>query len=112
MCVMLYCTGVSDMAYGSGPHVVAMTTVGGLYSWGHHSYGQLGLGAIINSGQVTVPRLIEGPLGGVKVTQVACGGQHTLALTSTGEVKGCLLHKLSCETSDTVFAVGICLGIQ
>lgn len=78
------------MVYGSGPHVVAMTTAGSLYSWGHDIYGQLGLGAgIINSSQGSIPKLVEGLLGGVKVTQVACGGQHTLALTSAGQVKGC-----------------------
>ena len=99
------------MAYGSGPHVVAMTTNGGLYSWGHHSYGQLGLGTVVNSGQVTVPRPIEGPLSGVKVTQVACGGQHTLALTAAGEVR-----VITCKTSivseyNIFVAVGVCLGL-
>lgn len=104
--------GVTDMAYGSGPHVVAMTTDGGLYSWGHHSYGQLGLGAVVNSGQVTVPRLIEGSLSGVKVSQVACGGQHTLALTAAGEVRGHHLYNLRCEHAIRLtLLLGVCLGL-
>ena len=75
------------MAYGSGPHVVAMTTSGSLYSWGQDIYGQLGR-MIVNPGQGTKPQIIEGPLESVRITQVACGGQHTLALTADGQVKG------------------------
>lgn len=81
-------TGISDVAFGSGPHVVAMTTDGKLYSWGHDGYGQLGLGIFMTTSQGTVPRLIRGDLERLKVTQVACGGHHTLVLTVTQEVKG------------------------
>ncbi len=87
MCANLYYyVGVVDITYGSGPHVVAMAASGELYSWGHDSYGQLGLGVVINTSQGTVPRLITGELEGVRVTQVACGGHHTLALTAQGQV--------------------------
>ena len=34
--------GVSGFAYGSGPHVLAFTQAGELYSWGHNGYSQLG----------------------------------------------------------------------
>ena len=66
--------------------MVAMTTSGEVHSWGHDIYGQLGLGALINTSQGTVPRQVGGPLEGVRVTQVACGGHHSLALTAEGKV--------------------------
>lgn len=65
--------------------MVAVISTGELYSWGHDGYGQLGLGVVINQG--TVPRLIRGELETVRVTQVACGGHHTLALTLIGQVR-------------------------
>jgi hypothetical protein len=36
---------VSGFAYGSGPHVLAFTEAGDLYSWGHNGYCQLGNGS-------------------------------------------------------------------
>ena len=86
--MVLLSPGVVDIAYGSGPHVVAMTTAGELHSWGHDSYGQLGLGVLINTSQGTIPRRIRGELEGVRVAHVACGGHHTLALTAEGQVSG------------------------
>ncbi|XP_033122621.1 RCC1 and BTB domain-containing protein 1-like isoform X2 [Anneissia japonica] len=77
--------GVVDMAFGSGPHVVAVTGDGQIYSWGHNGYCQLGNGCT-NSG--LSPKLISntGNLGSCKVTQIACGSHHTLALTEMGEM--------------------------
>ena len=34
--------GVVSLAYGSGPHVLALTYTGEVYAWGHNTYGQLG----------------------------------------------------------------------
>ncbi len=72
--------------YGSGPHVVAVTTNGQLYTWGHNGYGQLGQGISITIGQGCTPGRVRGVLDSVRVTKVACGGHHTLALTQGGEV--------------------------
>jgi alpha-tubulin suppressor-like RCC1 family protein len=36
---------VAGFAYGSGPHVLAFTESGDLYSWGHNGYCQLGNGS-------------------------------------------------------------------
>ena len=36
---------VLGFAYGSGPHVLAFTESGELYSWGHNGYCQLGNGS-------------------------------------------------------------------
>ena len=55
---------------------------GDLYSWGHGGYGQLGHADIDKS----APVLVKSNLGDRKVTQVACGSYHSLALTANGEV--------------------------
>ena len=44
-------------AYGSGPHVLAYTEAGDLFSWGHNGYCQLGNGST-NQEQRTIIRTI------------------------------------------------------
>ncbi|CAI7994404.1 RCC1 and BTB domain-containing protein 2 [Geodia barretti] len=78
--------GIVHLAYGSGPHVVALTSSGDIYSWGHNGYGQLGLGASVTTGQGTIPRKLSGSFSGVKIASVSCGGHHTVAVTASGEV--------------------------
>eukprot|EP00795_Rhopilema_esculentum_P016567 gene16567-7990_t len=92
-----------DFAYGSGPHVLAVTgslcsrnfallyedfsliiDSGDIYSWGHGGYGQLGHGTC----EKTIPVLIKTCFGDRKVLQAACGSYHSIALTSNGEVYG------------------------
>lgn len=80
-------TGVSQFVFGSGPHVIAITRDGELYSWGHNGYGQLGQGVSITVGHCSMPEKIQGALAGIKIDKVACGGHHTLALTQEGQVK-------------------------
>ena len=82
--------GITDLAYGSGPHVVVITSDGRLFSWGHNGYGQLGQGLAVTNGHVSFPIKIEGPLDGIPVAMVACGGHHTLALSREGNVR--LMH--------------------
>ncbi|KAM3585280.1 uncharacterized protein V6R79_012788 [Siganus canaliculatus] len=69
------------LSYGSGPHVVLATDEGQVFAWGHNGYNQLGNGTSI---QRMSPVLVN--LQNKKVTQVACGSHHTLALTDDGEV--------------------------
>lgn len=83
----LFFAGISDLAYGSGPHVVVVTGDGRLFSWGHNGYGQLGQGLAVTNGHISLPIKIEGPLDGVPVAKVACGGHHTLALSREGNVR-------------------------
>ena len=79
------------LTFGSGPHVLALTAQGELYSWGHNGYGQLGLGASpFTTGQGSFPQRINGGLLGVQIASVACGGHHTLALSVEGEVCVCV----------------------
>lgn len=77
---------VTEFVYGSGPHVIAITSQGELYSWGHNGYGQLGQGVSITIGHGCTPERIQGSLSGVRIVKVACGGHHTLALTQEGQV--------------------------
>ena len=55
---------------------------GQVYGWGGNSYSQVGLAS---SSSVQVPTLVGGALSGKTVTKIACGGNHSLALVSSGE---------------------------
>lgn len=54
-----------------------------MYSWGKNKYGQLGQGETLEE-YIIFPKIIEGPLYQVKIDMVACGWQHTLAITMNG----------------------------
>ena len=67
--------------------MLALTSEGELYSWGHNGYGQLGLAGSPTIGNSWgCPQKITGGLSGVRIIKVACGGHHTLALGTDGEV--------------------------
>ncbi|KAK8382123.1 hypothetical protein O3P69_015233 [Scylla paramamosain] len=74
---------VKGIAYGSGPHVLAYTESGELYSWGHNGYCQLGNGS---TNQGLTPYLVTTHLHNKRVTRIAAGSHHSLALTEEGEV--------------------------
>ncbi|XP_028401889.1 RCC1 and BTB domain-containing protein 1-like [Dendronephthya gigantea] len=74
---------ITSFSFGSAPHVLALTGSGQVYGWGGNSYSQVGLAS---SSSVQAPTLIGGALSGKTVTKIACGGNHSLALISTGEV--------------------------
>jgi len=63
-------------------HTAALTDDGRLFTWGLGKDGRLGLGTTESH---HVPRAVEFSRG-VAITQVACGGLHTAALTSDGQV--------------------------
>ncbi|XP_041357060.1 RCC1 and BTB domain-containing protein 1-like [Gigantopelta aegis] len=74
---------IADIAFGSGPHVLAVSGSGEVFSWGHNGYCQLGNGG---SNQGFLPALVTTNLQGKRVAQVACGGHHSMALTADGEI--------------------------
>lgn len=61
---------------------LAITDDDMVYSWGDGDFGKLGRGG---SEGCRVPENIES-LNGLGVTQVECGAQFSLALTSSGQV--------------------------
>ena len=63
-------------------HSVALTSIGAVLAWGKNYNGNLGNGSTSDSG---VPVKVSLPAG-TKVTAVAAGGEHNLAVTSTGAV--------------------------
>lgn len=63
-------------------HAVVVTSSGIVWSWGHNSDGQLGLGDTIRR---SVPHLIQS-LSNVVAVAAAAGARHSLVLTSNGQV--------------------------
>ena len=59
---------VVGFSYGSGPHILAFTECGDLYSWGHNGYCQLGNGS---TNQGLTPAIIQNSLLGRKVVEVS-----------------------------------------
>uniref|UniRef100_A0A8C8A5J7 Regulator of chromosome condensation (RCC1) and BTB (POZ) domain containing protein 2 n=1 Tax=Oryzias sinensis TaxID=183150 RepID=A0A8C8A5J7_9TELE len=70
--------------FGSAANEALYVTVNDeVYAWGHNGYSQLGNGTT-NHG--LTPALVSTNLLGKRVTEVACGSHHTIALTADGEV--------------------------
>jgi alpha-tubulin suppressor-like RCC1 family protein len=61
---------------------LALSTRGQLYAWGDNQFGELGDGTRISR---VSPVLVKLPKG-VRITAIAGGSQHSLALTSAGRV--------------------------
>uniref|UniRef100_F1L139 RCC1 and BTB domain-containing protein 1 n=1 Tax=Ascaris suum TaxID=6253 RepID=F1L139_ASCSU len=74
---------IVSLAYGSGPHVLALSQNGEVFSWGHNAFGQLGLGSTTVG---IAPSLVGDTLSGHNVVQIACGSHHSVAVTDRGEI--------------------------
>jgi len=72
---------VIQLAAGS-QHVVALTRLGNVFTWGGNRKGQLGDGQQTSS---AVPRIIS-QLQHRPITEISCGEAHTMARTITGNV--------------------------
>ena len=64
-------------------HTLVCSEDGRVYSFGQGTFGQLGHG---NREHAYTPTLIEAPLEGKCVVQVACGAGHSMALTHDGRL--------------------------
>lgn len=73
------------MPVGAGHQHVALVRNGDLYTWGRTSHGRLGHGDLAPENTVSPPCRVETlHMLQVRVISVACGGEHTLALTQQG----------------------------
>ncbi|XP_042412359.1 PH, RCC1 and FYVE domains-containing protein 1-like [Zingiber officinale] len=66
-------------------HTCAVTLSGELYTWGDgiYNYGLLGHG---NQVSHWFPKMVTGPLEGMRVSSVSCGPWHTAVVTSGGQL--------------------------
>lgn len=77
--------GVTVTAIAAGSdHNLALDAAGRLYSWGMNRWGELGNGTVSASATAT-PAPVLMPAD-VKVSAIAAGSAHSLALTTTGEL--------------------------
>ncbi|CAD6229421.1 GSCOCG00006584001-RA-CDS [Cotesia congregata] len=76
--------GVKTFAFGVGPHVLALTNKGEVYSWGHNGYCELGNGS---SNQNPLPSKVASNFEDKPIVAIACGSHHSLALTEDGETQ-------------------------
>lgn len=74
-------TTVTAVANG-GYHALALTSTGQIMAWGNGGFGELGNGNHYSS---LSPVMVKLPPG-VKAVAIAAGSQHSMALTSSGEV--------------------------
>ncbi|VDM29178.1 unnamed protein product [Toxocara canis] len=74
---------IVSLAFGSGPHVLALSQNGEVFSWGHNAFGQLGIGSTTVG---IAPSLVGDALSGHNVVHIACGSHHSVAVTDRGEV--------------------------
>ena len=80
--------GKTIVAIGTGGgHTVALDSNGNAYAWGNNALGQLGNNTFTQS-NVPVAVSVDGALAGKKITAIATGDNHSLALSDTGEVYG------------------------
>ncbi len=77
-------TSITQVAVGAF-HSLALSSTERIYAWGGNSSGQLGNDTAANS-PIPVPVSAGAIPAGTKIIQIAAGGLHSLALSSTGQV--------------------------
>ena len=75
-------TGTKVTAIAAGGDTLAVTSTGSVLAWGYNAGGELGDGSTASS---DVPVKVKLPAG-TKVTAIAAGKIHSLAVTSTGSL--------------------------
>ena len=79
---------ITNIVCGSASFVLAVTESGKVYSWGYNGNYELGHGSNPPNANY-IPTIITN-LNQFQVKQVACGSDHSMALTEDGKV---LLHE-------------------
>lgn len=82
--------GVTATAVSGGSDFsLALTSTGKVLAWGFNGFGELGTGTTTSNGCNCLSTPVEVALPpGTVVTAIAAGSNHSLALTSTGQVFG------------------------
>ncbi|GAX80909.1 hypothetical protein CEUSTIGMA_g8344.t1 [Chlamydomonas eustigma] len=75
----LWPVGITMVTCGEN-HTCALSLDGRVFTWGRGKYGQLGHG---DFGSRSCPELVKALLGS-SIIQIACGGDHTLAVSNEG----------------------------
>jgi RHS repeat-associated protein len=80
-------TNITITAVAAGGHSLALTSTGTVLAWGPNDSGQLGNGTTSTSGCqcISTPGPVSVP-SNMTINAVAAGGNHSLAVTSTGSV--------------------------
>ncbi|MDP4198839.1 MAG: hypothetical protein Q8922_02595 [Bacteroidota bacterium] len=68
---------------GGAEHALALADSDKLFAWGSNRYGQLGTGTL---GEVVIPTRVQNPPGVTAWKWVTAGRDHSLALSSTGQL--------------------------
>lgn len=77
-------TRIAQVAVGYS-HSLALSSTGQLYAWGYNSAGQLGNGTTTTSATPVAVSAGAIPLG-TRITQIVAGYEHSLALSSAGQL--------------------------
>ena len=72
------------------PQLEGDQIAGCVMTFGQGDCGQLGLGEDMTERKKPYP--VTGLLEGLKITQIECGGMHTVVLTDDGKVTYCTTH--------------------
>jgi len=82
---------IESFVSSTGPHVLALTRNGEIYSWGNNSYGEVGRGDDAPNPSC-IPAKVTSTLDGIRILQVACGASHSMALSDEGKVHAMIYH--------------------
>lgn len=67
-------------------HTLALSRDGNVWAWGKNGWGQCGVDSVTATVLPTLVKFPSTDRGPVVITQVACGGYHSLALSAAGPV--------------------------
>nr|XP_031850184.1 RCC1 and BTB domain-containing protein 1-like isoform X1 [Nomia melanderi] len=78
---------IKTFAYGKGPHVLALTHAGEVYSWGSNISNELGNISAQGVHESSTPSLVQILSSDTEfIVDIACGSYHSMALSNIGEV--------------------------
>lgn len=76
---------ISSVSCGEN-HTLALSREGHCYSWGSNRCGQLGRSTERGAARAEVPSRVGDSIASKSISQVACGTEHSAAITTDGEL--------------------------